>query len=292
MKKQLIVGWLVLVFSLILPSQISYADAQPGDVIITLGEDLTPEQQEAIKQEMGATENDTIVTVSNAEEHQYLGNYISKAQIGSRAISSAKITLKEAGSGLNVETKNISWVTKEMYQNSLITAGVKDADIYVTAPFQVSGTAGLTGILKAYEVSGEKVIPEEQKQLANEEMVKTAQLGDRIGADQATALLTRIKEEIAKNPNITDAQVSDLIDRIAAELGIQLTASEKQGLIDLFNKMKNMNIDWNQVKNDLVYVKDRLKEFMQDDRTKGIMNNFIDVLISLLNWLKGLVGAA
>ncbi|HHY74390.1 MAG TPA: DUF1002 domain-containing protein [Bacillus bacterium] len=292
MKKQIIIGWLLLLFSFVLPSEISYADAQPGDVIITLGESLTADQQEAIKQEMGAKEGDTIVTVSNAEEHQYLGKYISKAQIGSKALSSAKITLKEAGSGLNVETHNISWVTKDMFANSLITAGVKDADIYVTAPFEVSGTAGLTGILKAYEVSGEKVIPEEQKQIANEEMVRTAQLGERIGADQATALFARIKDEIAKNPNITDDQVSALIDRVAAELGIQLTGSEKQGLIDLFNKMKNMDIDWNQVKNDLVYVKDRLKEFMQDERTKGIMRNIIDGLISFLNWLKGLFGAA
>ncbi|EKN63067.1 DUF1002 domain-containing protein [Schinkia azotoformans] len=292
MKKQIIVGWLLLLFSFALPAQISYADAQPGDVIITLGENLTPEQQEAIKQEMGYQEGDTIVTVSNAEEHKYLGQYISKAQIGSKAISSAKITLKEAGSGLNVETKNISWVTEDMYSNSLITAGVKDADIYVTAPFEVSGTAGLTGILKAYEVSGEKVIPEEQKQIANEEMVKTAQLGERIGADAATALFTRIKEEIANNPNLTDEQVSALIDRIAAELGIQLTDAEKQGLIDLFNKMKNMNIDWNQVKNDLVYVSERLQDFMKDERTQGIMKNIIDGLIAFLNWLKGLFGAA
>lgn len=292
MKKQIIIGWLLMLFSFALPAQIGFADAQTGDVIITLGEDLTAEQQEAIKQELGAKEGDTIVTVSNEEEHQYLGKYISKAQIGSKAISSAKITLKEAGSGLNVETNNITWVTKEMYSNSLITAGVKDADIVVTAPFEVSGTAGLTGILKAYEVSGEKVIPEEQKQIANEEMVKTAQLGERIGADQATALFTRIKEEIANNPNLTDNQVSALIDQIAADLGIQLTDAEKQGLIDLFNKMKNMDIDWNQVKNDLVYVSERLQEFMQDERTKGIMSNIIDALIAFLDWLKGLFGTA
>lgn len=288
MKRQIILGWLVIVLSLLLPAQISFADAKPGDVIITLGEDLTTEQQETIKNELGAKEGDTIVTVSNKEEHQYLGNYISKTQIGSKAISSAKITLKESGSGLNVETNNITWVTKEMYSNSLITAGVKDADIYVTAPFEVSGTAGLTGILKAYEVSGELEISEEQKQIANEEMVKTAKLGDRIGADEATALLARIKEEIANNPNLTDQQISALIDQVAQELGIQLTESEKQGLIDLFNKMKNMNIDWNQVKNDLVYVSDRLQEFMQDEKTKSIMSNIIDGFISFLNWLKDL----
>ena len=39
-----------------------------------------------------------------------------------------------------------------MYINALATAGVKDASVYVTAPFSVSGTPALTGIIKAYEV--------------------------------------------------------------------------------------------------------------------------------------------
>ncbi|MGQ3339185.1 DUF1002 domain-containing protein, partial [Staphylococcus aureus] len=78
------------------------------------------------------------------------------SQIGTKAISSASITLGEKDSGLNITTNNINWVTDEMYTNALITAGVKDAKIYITAPFEVSGTAALTGILKAYEVqSGE-----------------------------------------------------------------------------------------------------------------------------------------
>lgn len=106
--------------------------------------------------EMKAPKDATIITVSNEEEHQYLGNYISKALIGTRAISSSAVTVAKQGSGLEVETKNINWVTDEMYINALITAGVKDAKIYITAPANVSGTAALTGIIKAYEISAEK----------------------------------------------------------------------------------------------------------------------------------------
>ncbi len=145
-----------------MPVEVS-ADAAPGDVIVTLGEDLTNEQKKQILSEMGVSEDIEPVYVSNKEEHQYLGKYISKAQIGSRAISSSKITIGEKGSGVNVETNNITWVSEEMYANALITAGVKDADVYVTAPFNVSGTAALTGIIKAYEISADIEIPEEQK---------------------------------------------------------------------------------------------------------------------------------
>lgn len=61
------------------------------------------------------------------------------------------ITILDDGSGLNVSTKNINWCTEQMYKNALTTAGITDADVKVTAPFEVSGTAALTGIYKAYE---------------------------------------------------------------------------------------------------------------------------------------------
>ncbi|WP_017754212.1 DUF1002 domain-containing protein [Calidifontibacillus oryziterrae] len=161
-------------------------------------------------------------------------------------------------------------------------------------PLQVSFADGKNGdvkIIVSEDLASEqqtKVIPEEHKQFANEEMVKAAELGERIGSDEATALFTRIKEEVANNPNLTDVQVSALVDQIANELGIQLTEAEKQEIVDLFNKMKTMNIDWDQVKSDITYVKDRLQEFFQEERTKSIMQNIIDGLIAFLNWLKGL----
>ena len=53
--------------------------------------------------------------------------------------------------GITVETHNIDWVTGDMYRGALLTAGIYDANIIVAAPFDVSGTAALLGIYKAYE---------------------------------------------------------------------------------------------------------------------------------------------
>ncbi|MCX8003277.1 MAG: DUF1002 domain-containing protein, partial [Anoxybacillus mongoliensis] len=241
----------IFILLLFMIPSVSLADAIEGDVIITLGENLTEQQKQQILKEMNAPENAEIITVTNAEEHKYLGDIIPKGQIGTKAISSSKITIGAPGSGLQVETNNINWVTKEMYMNALITAGVKDAVIYITAPFPVSGTAALTGLMKAYELSSNEVIPDEVKKVANEEMVKTAQLGESIGNDKAVALLAKIKEEIAKNPPKTDADMRALIERIAQELGITLTEDEINSLLSLLNKMKNVNIDWNQVNEQL-----------------------------------------
>lgn len=287
MKNKWLVFSLFLFFlTIIVAPKTAFADAVVGDTIITLGENLTEEQKQSILKEMNAKSEDTIITVSNAEEHQYLGNYISKAQIGSRAISSSKITLKEKGSGINVTTNHINWVTEEMYANALITAGVKDADVYVTAPFNVSGTAALTGLIKAYEESTDAVIPEEQKQVANEEMVRTAELSDRIGADKASELMTRIKEEIAENPPETKEDLRSLINKIAQELGINLTEEELNKLVELFNKMKDLNIDWDQVKGQLSDLKDNLSEVLNKEETKNFFEKIIDWFIELVDKIK------
>ncbi|MED3842476.1 DUF1002 domain-containing protein [Geobacillus stearothermophilus] len=270
---------------------IAAADAAPGDVIVTLGENLTAEQKQKVLEEMKAPDGAQTITVSNAEEHKYLDGLIPKAQIGTRAISSSMITIGEPGSGLHVETHNITWVTKEMYTNALITAGVKDADIYITAPFPVSGTAALTGLMKAYEISSDKVIPDDVKKVANEEMVQTAKLADSIGADKAVALLAKIKEEIANNPPQTDADLRALIEKIADDLGITLSADEINALVSLFHKMQNADINWDQVNDQLSKAKEQLSAFLQSEEGKTFIQNLIDILKEIWNAIKSAFSA-
>ena len=285
LKKTKIWLALLLSFLLILPMQ-ALADSQPGDVIVTLGENLTADQRAQLLKEMGVDESVEIVTVSNAEEHEYLGQYISARIIGTIALSSSKITLGKKNSGLVVKTHNIDWVTEEMYINALATAGVKDAEIYVTAPFSVSGTAGLTGIIKAYEITADETIPEEVKQAANEEMVTTAKLSDDIGTDEASALITKIKEEMSKNPPETEADLRALIERVAKELGIELTDAQLQSLVDLFNKLKDLNIDWNAVGTQLQEAKDKLSNYLSSEEGQNFLDKLKSFFVSLIDAIK------
>ncbi|WP_096201273.1 DUF1002 domain-containing protein [Bacillus sp. FJAT-45350] len=277
---------LLLVLSLLLPTAV-FADAIYGETIVTLGENLSEQQKQQLLTEMGAPEDAEIIYVSNAEEHQYLGDYISKDQIGTRALSSTMITIGREGSGINVETNNIRWVSEGMYANALITAGVEDVDIYVTAPTLVSGTAALTGLIKAYEITADIEIPEEQKQAANEEMVKTAELAETIGVEQATELMTRIKEELAKNPIETEEDLRSLIQRIANELGITLTDEELNGLVSLFMRIKDLNIDWDQLQNQITKIRDNLGDFLARDDTQGMISSFLDLLNRFIDAIKG-----
>lgn len=281
MKKYVLSLLAVLLFAF--PS-LSHADAAVGDIIITLGENLSEQQRQTLLQEMNATEDNQIITVSNEEEHKYLGNYIPKATIGTKALSSSSITIEEKGSGLEVKTKNINWVTDEMYLNALMTAGVKDATIYVTAPIEVSGTAALTGLIKAYEISSEEAIPEDVKQVANEELVTTAKLGDEVGTENAAALMAKIKDEIAKNgvPE-SDADLRTLIENAAKELGITLSEADINSLVELFNKMKDINIDWNQVGQQLDKAKDKISNFLNSEEGQSFLQQVKEFFIALWN---------
>ncbi|TDL83401.1 DUF1002 domain-containing protein [Peribacillus frigoritolerans] len=263
---------------------IGLADAAAGDKIITLGKNLTEEQKQSMLSEMGADDNSQVIEVTNEEEHKYLGNYIPKAQIGTKAISSSAITIEKSGSGLEVDTQNINWVTDEMYLNALMTAGVKDATIQVTAPFEVSGTAALTGLLKAYEVTSDEAIPEEVKQVANEELVKTAELGDKVGEENASALMAKIKEEIANNgvPE-TDAEFRELIEKAASDLGITLSEEEINSLVELFNKMKEVNVDWDQVGQQLDKAKDKISNFIDSEEGQNFLDQLKEFFIALWN---------
>lgn len=279
----------VLLVGLLLPG-LAVADSAPGDVIVTLGENLSEEQKKSLLSEMGVDETVDIIYVSNAEEHQYLGNYMSKADIGTRALSSSKVTIAKKGTGLTVETNNINRITEGMYANALITAGVEDAEIYVTAPMPVSGTAALTGIIKAYEITSDIVIPEEQKQVANEEIVRTSELSKKFGADEATELMTRIKEEIAKNPVQSEADLRELIQRIAKELGLTLTGEELNGLVSLFMRMKDLNINWDEVQNQITKIRDNLGSILQSEETKTFITKVLDffkqIIDSIAGWFK------
>jgi len=206
--------------------------------------------------------------------------------MGLIALPSAMITIGEKNTGIIVQSNNISWVTNSMYTNALITAGLKDANIIITAPFEVSGTAALTGIMKAYELSSGDDIPEDVKKVANEEMVKTAELADSIGDEKAVQLVTKVKEEMAKNPNMSTDELKSLINRLAEDLGINLTADQQASLMTLFEKMKDLNINWDQVGNQLTKAKGQISDFLNSDKGQSFIQKVKDFFSSLYDAIR------
>jgi uncharacterized protein YpuA (DUF1002 family) len=267
---------LFLALALIVPTTVS-ADAITGKTVVTLGKDLTESQKQAILQEMGVSNDVQTIEVTNEEEHKYLDKYLSKETIGHHAISSAKIVIKDNGQGILVKTKNISTITESMYANAAITAGIKDADIYVTAPFSVSGTAGLTGIIKAFETATGTKIDEDKKQVANEEIVRTQEIGKLIGdPNKAAQFMNRLKEEIAKeNPSTAD-EYKDIIINVSNEFNINLNSETINQLVQFSQNFSKLNIDWDAISQQIDNLRGNLKDVLNSEQTQGIIDTILE----------------
>ncbi|HZK57667.1 MAG TPA: DUF1002 domain-containing protein, partial [Clostridia bacterium] len=195
-KRNLVKYIIKMLVFIVMLNIFAYAD---NTIVVTLAKNLDEAQRNQILDLFNVSEGTVkIIEVTNEEERRYLEGIAPEEQIGKITISSAYVEVLGEGSGIDVETYNISWVTKEMYRNALVTAGVKDAKVIAAAPFSVSGTGALTGILKAFEQASGKKISEEQKKTANEEVIKTGELGEQIGKEKATELVKSVKEKVVE----------------------------------------------------------------------------------------------
>lgn len=150
----------------------AYADN--GMTRAVIGADLNEDQVAAVYQAFGVERGSCIeMKVTNAEERQYLEGYVDSSLIGTRSISSVYVQLLSDGSGMDVTTSNITWCTPEMYISALATAGITDAKVVVAAPFEVSGTAALTGVYKAYEDMTGKKLDDVAKLVSTQELTIT-----------------------------------------------------------------------------------------------------------------------
>lgn len=268
----------------------AFADAVEGETVVTLGKDLTLQQQESILAEMKVPNDVSKIYVTNQEEHQYLGKHMPAAQIGRRALSSAKITIAKSGSGIAVQTNNITYITDAMYANAAITAGIRDADIYVTAPIPVSGTAGLTGIIKAFEQATGKKISEEQKQVANQEIVKTQDLAKEIGGDsqeagnKAAQFMNNFKQEIANQKPSTPEEYRDIIVNVAGDLNININQTMVNQLVQYGQAFSTLDIDYDQLSEQIQKLRGSLNNILEVN-PQGFFDTIFEWLGSIFSWI-------
>lgn len=265
-----------------------FAAMASAQEVVSLGADLTPQQEREILEFFGVDEKDVkIIRVTNQEMRQYLSGLIPEKQLGTTAYSSAHITLVPRGKGISVKTYNIAWVTKEMYANVMVTAGIEDADVVVTAPFQVSGASALTGITKAFEQASGKKLDEDAKKAANEELVVTKDLGEKIGQDKAAEFMRDVKEEVVKKKLKDPNDIIEVIKRIAAEHGIELTDAQIQQIKELMQKISRLDLNLNKINKQLENINknvDDIKKAVKDNQ--GILEKISDSLNNFINWIK------
>lgn len=284
MKKNRILKNISMVLSFIfIFTSFAFADS---DVVVTLGKNLDDAQRKEILELFKVDENKTeIIEVNNQEEREYLEGVATEEQLGKITMSSAYVELLEENSGIEVETHNISWVTKEMYANALVTAGVKNAKVIAAAPFPVSGTGALTGILKAFEQATGQDISEEQKKVANEEVVRVGELGEDVGKDKAAELVKKVKEEIIDKGVKDPEEIKRIIIEIAAKLDITLKTEQIEKLGGLMEKISKLDLDTETIKEQLKDIGEKLDDTLKNEEVRGFFQKLFDSIKEFFNSL-------
>ena len=292
--KRLLAWMLTLTLVLSFGVTAQAADEKP---ILALGADLSDAQKATVLSLLGISESDLgdydVIQITNAEEHEYLDSYLSSNVIGSRALSSVLIRPAEEGAGLNVTTYNISYCTIDMYTNALLTAGLEDAEVYVAAPSNISGTSALIGAVKGYAEMNDTKVDEDALETAVNELVVTGDLGEVLGdSETASDIVAYVKQQILENNVSSDADIEKIIRDAMTKFDIDLTDAQVQQLVELMNKISKLDIDVDALSKQATEIYSKLKSMGLDlDKidTKQVGNfitRFFDRIMSLINqWI-------
>lgn len=296
MKKRLLS--LMLAMMLLVTSGITVFAAEDDKPILALGANLTEEQKATVLNLLDVNpaelDNYTVIYVTNEQEHQYLDQYLSASVIGTKALSSVLIRPREEGAGLNVTTYNISYCTIDMYRNALITAGLKDADVYVAGPVNLSGTAALIGAVKGYEEMTGENVGEEALETAVNEIVVTGDLGDALGdSETASDIMAYIKQQIAEEHVESDEDIERIIRNAMKEFNIDLTDEQVAELVKLMSKISKLDLDVDALAQQAEELYEKLKGMGLDlDKidTEQVGNFFTRFFDSIMNFFNKLFG--
>lgn len=283
-SKVLISSISVSVFFTSFPEVTAFADSFKS---VTLGADLNEAQKNGMLKYFEVTKNDAnILEVTSKEEHTYLGKVASESEIGNKAISCSYVEPTEKG-GLKVTTNNLTWVNDGMIKNALITAGIENANVKASAPFKVSGTAALTGILKGFESSSAgKKIDENKKETANEELVTTGDIGEKIGQDDAAKLMNDIKKDIIKEKPKTDQEIKKIVDKATEEYKTNLSNEDIANIKNVMSKINSLDLNYDNLKDQLNDVTNQLKDKLNSAEAKGFFAKLEELFSNLLDAVK------
>ncbi len=264
--------------------------------ILALGSDLSAEQRATVLGLLGINEADLanyeVIYVTNQEEHQYLDAYMSSSVIGTKALSSVLIRPADEGAGLNVSTYNISYCTIDMYTNALLTAGLEDADVYVAAPSNISGTSALIGAVKGYADMTGSSVNEQALETAVNELVVTGEIGDILGdSETASDMVAYIKQQIVDQGVDSKEDIETIIRNAMKEFGISLSDEDVAKLVDLMDKISKLDIDVDALARQASQLYEKLKgmgldlDSIDTEQVGNFITRFFDRIVDLISGL-------
>ena len=276
--------------------------------ILSFGSSLNQREEAALRDYFGVSDEMEAIYVDNETAIKQLGlapDALDDYKGG--WYSSAYVKLTDQG-GINVSSKNVSLVTNEMFANALITSGILNCEVIVSAPFMVTGESALAGILAgAEEIMGES-LSEENKIVAKEEIDTTLEIADDIlnnpdneinsssdSSTVASGIINDIKQQVIKDsPNST--QIEQIIVNVTNNYGVDLCEESTERIANLMEDVNKLDIDYKDIKETMKNIGDSISESLKEAGVKlkesGVLekigNWFVDLVRGIGEWIKGL----
>ena len=276
--------------------------------ILSFGSSLNQREEAALRDYFGVSDEMEAIYVDNETAIKQLGlapDALDDYKGG--WYSSAYVKLTDQG-GINVSSKNVSLVTNEMFANALITSGILNCEVIVSAPFMVTGESALAGILAgAEEIMGES-LSEENKVVAKEEIDTTLEIADEIlnnpdneinsssdSSTVASGIINDIKQQVIKDsPNST--QIEQIIVNVTNNYGVELSEESTERIANLMEDVNKLDIDYKDIKETMKNIGDSISESLKEAGVKlkesGLLekigNWFVDLVRGVGEWIKGL----
>lgn len=258
--------------------------------VVTLGADLSADQRASVLKFFGLSESElnnlTVITVTNEDERSHLSSSIDLGVIGNKTYSCSYIQPTSSG-GIYVQTANLNYVTNYMLYNALQTAGVKNCNLVVTAPFEVSGTGALTGVFMAYEAQGQ-TLDNAKEEVATEELVTTAQLGEAYGDDVAEVISDVKDEVVSKDGDLSDDEIRDIIRQAASKKGITLSDEDLDRIMQLVKRLQELDYDPDAFATTLTDFEGKLNEVTKKAQEAGVFDAIGSFFKGIADWFASL----
>ncbi|MPQ45212.1 DUF1002 domain-containing protein [Clostridium tarantellae] len=245
--------------------------AKNNDVVykeaISLGANLTAAQKLQMLNDFGVTQKDvndgkvSVIEITNEDIREQLGMDKSKPiPKDSVSISSSCVQVEPKGTGISVKTNHLTEVTGDMLSNALITCGITDAKVEANAPYDVTGTAALAGILKGFESSTGKELPLENREVARNEINTTKNLANSVGADKASAIVSEAKKEVVKEKPENKEAIQQIVNETVNNYNVTLKPQEEQQLVNLMEQVRKLNLNYKDIKESLNKLSNNMKD--------------------------------
>lgn len=224
--------------------------------VVTLGTSLTDSQKDGTLKILTAPLNGgnyQTITVTGSDLVRYLNPSGDNFTTSSGVWSSAMIQKTSSGSGINVKIldyngkNNITTITANQYKNAALTAGITDANIYVTSAIPIDGSGALAGVYAAYAKNG-NALNQKQVNAAQDEMNTlsgiTQDNKDKKGYSDAQLnnAVAGAKSEMAKQgQNISDSQIRDIVNNQINinHLGDTINNNQKNQIVNLLIEIRD-----------------------------------------------------